>query len=171
MSRTRRAISCVYCPPKSTTAILSVGGPSRGPPNSRAKGATPPSHSPGPGCSSRPGESGALLGVLVATLLLPRASELLGLLEDLAFGLDRGSDDQLRLLQFADVARAHRAHAGPDRAHEVQGAVLGEGRAEEDLFERPRDAHANAGAARQVHVRRGHPPVIAASRRLDRARE
>src|SRR5207247_503302 len=86
---------------------------------------------------------------------LARATELLGLLEDLAFGLDRGGDDQLGLLQFADVARAHRAHAGPDRAHEVQGAVLGEGRTEEDLLERPRDAHANAGAARQVHVRRG----------------
>src|SRR6266436_6814973 len=140
MSRTRRAMSCVYCPPKSITAILSDGGPSRGPPIP-------------PGCSSRPGEPGALLGVLVATLL-PRASELLGLLEDLPFGLHRGSDDQLGLLQFADVARAHRAHAGPDRAHEVQGAVLGEGRAEEDLLERSRDAHANAGAARQVHVRR-----------------
>src|SRR5712691_5991295 len=100
MSRMRRAMSCVYCPPKSMTAIFSDGGPSRGPPKP-------------PGCSSRPGEPGALLGRLVATLL-PRASELLGLLEDLAFGLDRGSDDQLSLLQFADVARSHRSHARPD---------------------------------------------------------
>src|SRR5712692_10088277 len=130
MSRIRRAISCVYCPPKSTTAILSVSSIAR--------------------------PTG-----------LARASELLGLLEDLAFGLDRGGDDQLGLLKLADVARSHRSHARPDRAHEVQRAVLGEGGSEEDLLERSRDAHADAGAARQVHVRRRHPPVIAASGRFD----
>src|SRR5207253_10290167 len=64
---------------------------------------------------------------------LPRAPQLLSLLEDLAFGLDRRSDDQLRLLELADRARPDRAHAGSDRADQIERAVLGEGGAEEDL--------------------------------------
>src|SRR4029453_4503290 len=97
---------------------------------------------------------------------LARGAQLLGPLEDLPFRLDGRGDDQLRLLKLADVHGAHRSHAGPDRAHEVQGAVLGEGGAEEDLLERAGDPDADAGAARQVRVRGGHAPVIAASRRL-----
>ena len=93
------------------------------------------------------------------------------LLEDLALGLDRRRDDQLGLLQLADAARADRAHAGPDRADQVERAVLGEGRAEQDLLERSGDAHPDARAARQVGVRRRHAPVVAAARRLVGARE
>src|SRR4029453_13694453 len=66
-----------------------------------------------------------------------RGTQLLGPLEDLPFRLDGRGDDQLRLLQLADVHRAHRAHARTDRAHQVERAVLGERRAEEDLLERP----------------------------------
>jgi ribosome-associated protein len=44
-------------------------------------------------------------------------AQLLGALEDLALGLDRGRDDQLGLLQLADVHGAHLAHAGADGAH------------------------------------------------------
>src|SRR5687767_13803850 len=104
-------------------------------------------------------------------LPLARGAQLLGPLEDLPFRLDRRGDDQLRLLQLADVHGADGPHAGPDRAHEVEGAVLGEGRTEEDLLERARDADADAGAPRQVRVRGGHAPVIPAPRRLGGARE
>src|SRR5438105_12124328 len=79
---------------------------------------------------------------------LPGTPQLLGLLEDLALGLDGGRDDDLGLLQLADRLRADRAHAGPDGADEVQRAVLRECRTEQDLLERARDAHADARAAR-----------------------
>src|SRR5437763_4815054 len=102
ISRTRRAISCVYWPPKSRTAILS--------------------------------------GASMRRPALPGPSQLLGLLEDLSFGLDRRRDDQLRQLKLADAPGAHRAHAGSDGAD-------------------------------QVGVRRGHAPVVAPTRRLDRAGE
>ena len=52
-----------------------------------------------------------------------------------------------------------------------EGAVLGERGPEEDLLERPRDTHPDAGAARQVRVRCGHAPVVAAARRFLGARE
>src|SRR5438128_8357879 len=133
-SRMRRAINCVYCPPKSMIAILSGASTIR----------------PAP---------------------LPRAAELLGLLEDLAFGLDRRRDDQLGLLQLPDVAGAHRAHAGANGADEIERAVLGERRPEEDLLQRPRDAHADPGTTRQVLMWRRHAPVIAAAGRLDRPGE
>src|SRR2546426_8859670 len=97
--------------------------------------------------------------------------QLLRLLEDLALGLDGGRDDQLGLLQLADRLGPHRAHAGADGPDEVQRAVLREGRPEEDLLERARDADADARAARQVRVRRRHAPVIAAPGRVGRARE
>src|SRR6266545_3443279 len=90
-SRIRRAMSCVYCDPKSRTAIRS----------------SPPTG----------------LGPLSA-----RAAEFLRLLEDLALGLDRRGDDQLRELEFPDVPGPDRAHARPDRADEVDRAVLRERR-------------------------------------------
>src|ERR687892_1021673 len=127
-----------------------------------------------PALSSPPGGAGVLPGHARATAptrLLPRTPQLLRLLEDLAFGLDRGRDDQLRLLQLADAPGADRAHAGPDGADEVQGAVLGERRAEQDLLQRAGHPYPDPGAARQVGVRGGHAPVIAAPGRLDRARE
>src|SRR5712692_1365564 len=125
----RRAMSCVYCAPKSRTAILSA--------------------------------------VSTDDPRLPRTTQLLRLLENLPFSLDRRSDDQLRLLQLPDTLSADRAHARPDGADEVEGAVLGERRTEQDLLERARDADADTGAAGQVLVRRRHAPVIAAARRLD----
>src|SRR5713226_7776150 len=125
----RRAMSWVYCPPKSRMAIL------------------------------------------LDTRTLARGAELLRALEDLALGLDRGRDDQLGLLQLADVHGAHRAHAGADGPHEVERAVLGEGGPEEDLLERARDPYPDTRAARQIGVGRGHAPVVAAARSLLGARE
>src|SRR5204862_5836867 len=86
ISRTRRAISCVYWPPKSRTAILSVAS------------------------MRRPA--------------LPGPSQLLSLLEDLPFGLDRRRDDQLRQLELADAPGALRSHAGSDAACLVSCAGL-----------------------------------------------
>src|SRR5688572_15663019 len=101
--------------------------------------------------------------VLTPDARLARPPQLLGLLVDLALGLDRGRDDQLGLLKLADVLRPDGAHASADRAHEVERAVLGERGSEENLLERARDAHADPRAARQVDVRRRHAPVIAAA--------
>src|SRR5947208_1391045 len=112
ISRTRRAISCVYWPPKSRTAILS--------------------------------------GASMRRPALPGPSQLLGLLEDLPFGLDRRRDDQLRQLKLADAPGAHRAHAGSDGADQVERAVLGERGPDEDLLERARDADADPRAPRLV---------------------
>src|SRR3989442_3073058 len=128
----RRAMSWVYSPQTSRTAIVSTAF-------------TPPSLN-----LDGPWPSIALAG----------PPQLLRLLEDLAFRLDRRRDDQLGLLQLADVLGPDGAHARADRAHEVQRAVLGERRAEQDLLERARDADANARAARQVLMRRRHAPVI-----------
>src|SRR5258705_3098460 len=107
----------------------------------------------------------------VTTARLPGRPQLLRALEDLALGLDRGCDDQLGLLELADVHGAHRSHAGANGAHQVEGAVLGEGGPEQDLLERPRDAHPDARAPRQVRMRRGHAPVVAAARGFLGARE
>src|SRR5438445_730731 len=90
--------------------------------------------------------------------------QLLRLLEDLALGLDGGRDDQLRLLQLADRLRSHRPHAGADGSDEIQRAVFREGRPEEDLLQRARDADPDARAPRQVRVRRRHSPVIGSAR-------
>src|SRR6266511_4581583 len=106
-----------------------MGGLAPGPPS-------PPSarHAPGnPGRSSK-----------CCPPRLAGAAQLLGLLEDLPFCLDRRSDDQLRLLELADALRAHRPHAGPDGSDEVQRAVLGERGPEENLLEWARDADADA---------------------------
>src|SRR5262245_62583424 len=84
-SRMRRAMSCVYWPPKSRMPMEEA---------------------------------------VMAASPLPRGSQLLGALEHLAFGLDRRSDDQLGLLQLADVARADRAHARADGADQVHRAFL-----------------------------------------------
>src|SRR5688500_4277396 len=92
---------------------------------------------------------------LTAPRPLPRTPQLLGLLEDLALRLDRRSNDQLRLLQLANRLGAHGAHARADGAHQVQGAVLGERRPEEDLLERSGGADPDARAARQVAVQIG----------------
>src|SRR5215510_13655301 len=142
----RRAISWLYCAPKSRTQILFMRTRSRP-----------------PACRRRSGNACALR--------LAWRTQLLGALEHLAFGLDGRRDDQLRLLQLLDALRSHRAHAGSNGAHQVEGAILGEGGTEEDLLERAGDAHADARAARQVRVRGGHPPVIAAARRFLSPRE
>src|SRR5262245_16150192 len=130
----RRAMSWVYCPPKSRIPILSISATT----GSRRGGRRRGRPWPPPPSTRRP--------------------PLLGALEDLAFGLDRGRDDQLGLLEVADRHRPDRPHARADRPHEIERAVLGERGAEEDLLERSGDADADARPARQVRVGGGHAP-------------
>src|SRR5262245_28614871 len=151
-SRMRRAMSCVYWPPKSRMAIRSMSPLALSHPEDLRSPESGPAAS-----AEQPG--------------LARRAQLLGALEDLALRLDRRRDDQLGLLQLADVAGPDRAHAGADGADEVQRAVLGERGPEQDLLERPGHADADPRAARQVRVRRRHAPVVAAARRLLGARE
>src|SRR6266511_5902360 len=133
----RRAMSCVYCPPKSRMPILSTSPPRRSDCGAVSAGTRPTG--PPQGNDAR--------------LPLAGRAQLLGALEDLPFGLDGRRDDELGLLRLADIQGAVGARARADRADEIQGPVLGEGRAKEDLLERPRHAHADAGAPRQIRMR------------------
>jgi hypothetical protein len=56
-------------------------------------------------------------------------------LEKFSFGFDRGRDDNFRLLELGDIARADVAHAGGNRADEVLAAIVNFGRAKEDLLQ------------------------------------
>ena len=104
---------------------------------------------------------------LVTSLARAHPDALHGL-EKFAFGLDGRRDDDFGLLKLGDVARADVAHAGGDRADQVLAAIVHFGRAEQNLFQRAGRADFDARAARQVGVRRGHSPMIAAARRFVR---
>src|ERR1043165_2585337 len=54
-------------------------------------------------------------------------------LEEFAFGLDGGRDDNFSLLKLGDISRADVAHAGRDRADQILTAVINLGRSEKDL--------------------------------------
>src|SRR5918992_1310780 len=118
-SRTRRAISCEYWPPRSTTRT----GRSSGLGSGVGRGRTSPnslSH-----------------------------SNSLRLLERLALGLDRGRKHDLGALELVDVLVAARRHRGAKGAHEVERAVvLGRG-ADEDFLQARDLLHLHARAARK----------------------
>src|SRR5512132_258774 len=132
-SRTRRAISCAYCAPKSTTSTVSNGGAS--------------------------------------TLALSTHADALAALEALAFGLQRGGNHHLGLLELLDRLVPGGGHRRAQGAEQVQGAVVLVGRADEDLVERAPLAGVHARAARQVGMEGRHPPVETAARRLVRTGE
>src|SRR5919106_561976 len=135
-SRTRRAISCEYWPPRSTTRT----GRSSGLGSVAGRGTTSPK------------------------LLCHSYS--LGLLERLAFGLDRGREHDLGALELVDVLVAARRHRGAKGAHEVQRAVVLGGGPNEDLLQAGHLAHLDTRAARKRGVERGHAPVVTAARRF-----
>src|SRR2546426_980150 len=93
----------------------------------------------------------------------------LSLLKELAFILDRRGDDELGLLELAQRARPADSHGGAQGADQVLGAIVDASRAQQDLTERPALADVDSGAARQVGIGGGHPPVIAATGRVGRA--
>src|SRR2546427_5843914 len=140
-SRTRRAMSWLYCEPKSRTRT--VWRPC-------------PLFASGRGC------------VAVAVLFssgLPHA-DVLGLLQGLALRRDRWGDHHLDVLELGDVARAAHAERRAQRAGEVLRAVVDTCGTEQDLLERGPRAYVHARAARQVRVRSRHAPVEALGRRL-----
>src|SRR5438552_19205204 len=75
-------------------------------------------------------------------------------LEKFALGLDGRRDDDFGLLEFGNRPRADVAHASGNRADEVLTSIVHLGRTEEDLFQRTSRADFDAGAARQIRVRR-----------------
>src|SRR5215204_6015621 len=87
----------------------------------------------------------------------------LGRLFGLALGGERGREHDLGLLELLYVLVACRGHAGPQSAHQVEGAVVLAGRADEDLFETPCGPGADAGAAWEGGVEGGHAPGVAAA--------
>src|SRR5436190_4539375 len=192
-SRTRRAMSWEYCPPKSRTTTSStargartsvafssttcgaardavttasvIAPRGRGGPRSAACG-QPRRWFPG---SSR--ERRLRLGVLgLRVRRRGRAArahaDLLCALQLLALGLQRRGDHQLRTVELRDVAVAGRRHRGPQAAHDVERAVVLVGGAGEDLLERPVLHRLHARTARERRVERRHAPVETAPRRL-----
>src|ERR1019366_7647036 len=150
-SRTRRAISCEYWPPKSSTTTSSVAAA---------------------GIESALGGSAAAGTGLVAVTGLVGDTDRRGFavrahpdallaLELLAFGLERRRDRQLGAVELGDVAVAAGRHRGPQRAHQVESAVVLTRGPLDDLLERPVLGRGHAGAARKRGMEGRHPPVEA----------
>src|SRR5829696_3207360 len=90
-------------------------------------------------------------------------SDALGALLGLAFCRERGRVHDLGLLEFLYVLVAGRRHARPQGAHEVERPVVLPRWSNEYLLQRTRGPRADAGAAREGRVERGHPPRVAAA--------
>src|SRR5690349_13887383 len=142
-SRTRRAISCEYCPPKSRTTTSSVAV-SRSP-SGRARTAPGTSSlrnpAPGPSCKPDPSEPDSVArpvsvgGDTDRRGFCAHADALLAL-QMLALGLERRRHRELRAVELGDIAVAAGRHRGLQRAHQVERAVVLAGRALDDLLER-----------------------------------
>src|SRR6266581_6320576 len=140
-SRTRRAMSWLYCEPKSRTRT--VWRP----------------------CSLFAAGRACVAAAVSLSSGLPHA-DVLGLLQGLALRRDRRGDHHLDVLELGDVARAAHAERRAQRAGEVLRAVVDTCGTEQDLLERGPRAYVHARAARQVRVRSRHAPVEALGRRL-----
>src|SRR5207237_288470 len=139
---TRRAISCAYCAPKSTTRTVSkvsVNAPGRLP--------APP-----------PAPSGT-------------HTYLLGTLELLAFGLQGRGHHDLGLLKVLHAVITAGGHRRLQRAEQVELAVVLVRGTDEDLLEAPPDRRLHPRATRQRRMERGHAPVVALARRFVGRRE
>src|SRR5215207_77274 len=148
-SRTRRAISCAYCAPKSTTSTVS-----------KWDGST--------ATASRCVPERRYAKVRNASAA---HADTLAALEALAFGLQRGGHHDLGLLELLDRLVAGGGHRGAQGAEQVEGPVVLVGRADENLVERAPLTGVDARAAGKVGMERRHPPVEPAARRLVRAGE
>src|SRR5947207_893069 len=87
-------------------------------------------------------------------------------LEEFSFRPDRWCDNDLGLLKFGEIARAHIAHARGDRPDEILTAVIYFGRPEKNLFERTSHAYFDPRAARKIDMRCGHSPMVASPGRF-----
>src|SRR5436190_11139291 len=173
-SRMRLAISCEYCPPKSSTSTSSravSGGRTSTDSDETASVPVTPLAAVGVAGTAAPSviadcysrrHRGPAVG--------PHPDGLLPL-ELLALGLEGGRDHHLGALEVADVLVAARGHRRPQRPHQVERAVVLVGGAEEDLLEGPvlHGRHASAPWKRRVEGR--HAPVETAAWRLLGARQ
>src|SRR5215216_259299 len=168
-SRIRRAISCEYCPPKSRTNTSSwaVSG-------ARTSMASPETVSVPVTPLAAVGVAGTAAPSVIADCYSRRHSSpavgahahgLLAL-ELLALGLERRRDHHLGALEVADVLIAAGGHGRPQRADQVERAVVLLRRPEEDLLERPVLHGRHTGAARKRRMEGRHAPVEAAAGRL-----
>src|SRR5437773_5036816 len=140
-SRTRRAMSWLYCEPKSRTRT--VWRP----------------------CSLFAAGRACVAAAVLLSSGLPHA-DVLGLLQGFALRRDRRGDHHLDVLELGDVARAAHAERRAQRAGEVLRAVVDTCGTEQDFLEGgPRD-DVHPCAARQVRVRSRHDHVAAIRLRL-----
>src|SRR5580700_2193876 len=84
----------------------------------------------------------------------------LNCLKEFSFGLDRRSDDNLRLLKFGNISSANVAHASSNRTNQILAAIVNFCRTKQDLFQRARGAYLDAGPSRKIGMRRGHSPMV-----------
>src|SRR3954453_4906565 len=153
----RRAISCEYWPPKSRTRTSSVAWAGAVPSTSRSSGSAPGTDRSGTWTRAwvsseaalaasviRDGDSRGNRGAPVGA----HADRLLAL-ELLALGHQGRRDHHLGAVELGDVGVAGGRHRSAQRAHQVEGAVVLLGGAEQDLFERAVLVRGHPGAARQ----------------------
>src|SRR5215211_2397039 len=95
----------------------------------------------------------------------------LGRLVRLALALDRRRHDELGLLELADRGVAGGRHRGGERPEQVEGPVVLVRGPPEDLLQGRELLGPDERAARQRRMERRHPPVVAATLGLVRARE
>src|SRR4051794_17556225 len=169
-SRIRRAISCEYWPPKSSTRTSSVAWAGAVLSTSTSSGSAPGTLRSGtwtrelwsdaaPAASviadgDRGGDRGAPVRAHADRLLA---------LELLALGHQGRCDHHLGAVELGDVGVAGGRHRGTKGAHQVEGAVVLLSGAEEDLLERAVLVRCDAGAARQGRMESRHAPVVAAT--------
>src|SRR3954454_18898302 len=165
-SRTRRAISCEYWPPKSRTSTSSeriASAPAAGGRGVVSVSAT---------CRLLPDERGrGYAAAVVGDRLRHRRrsgrcrgahADRLIALELLALRLERRRDHDLRAVERGDVLVAAGGHRRAQRAHQVERAVVLVGGAVQDLLERPVLRRPDARAPRERRMERRHAPVEAA---------
>src|SRR5438445_511933 len=111
-SRTRRAISWLYCEPKSRTSTVSWAVPGRV-------------------SMPEPVSTAVVIAVSPPSLAAshPHPDPLLALLQ-LALGLDRRGHHHLRVLKLADGSRSAHSHRALQRADQIHAAVVDAGRPE-----------------------------------------
>src|SRR3954471_1297473 len=169
-SRIRRAISWLYWPPKSSTRTSSVAWAGAVLSTSTSSGSAPGTLRSG--TWTRELWSGAALAASViadgdrggdrGAPVRAHADRLLAL-ELLALGHQGRCDHHLGAVELGDVGVAGGRHRGPQRAHQVVGAVVLLRGAEQDLFERAVLVRGHPGAARQRRMEGRHAPVEAAA--------
>src|SRR5919108_2674450 len=162
-SRTRRAISCEYCPPKSRTRTSSCATARSSASSSTGWSAAMPEPCPRVTRSVLIDRSSSRVTRSVCDKRDRPSScghaDLLLALQLLALGLQRRRDHQLGPVELGDVLVSAGRHRAPQRAHEVERAVVLARWPDDDLVQRAVLGGAHAGAARQRRMEGGHAPV------------